>query len=132
MFDVYALCAKVLPRTYYVDQTNGNDSNSGLQQDAAFKTIAKINGLTLLPNDVVLFNRGASWQEQLTVISSGTDGSLITFAAYGTGASPVIGTVDPNGRNYITFIDIEYGFYLIDSNNDTLLDSDGNYLQVAA
>lgn len=132
MFAVYAQSAKVLPRTYYIDQTNGSDLNSGLQQDAAFKTVAKINGLTLLPNDLVLFKRGEVWQEQLTVPSSGSEGSPITITAYETGVSPVIGSVDTGVQNYLTIIDLEYGFYLIDSNSDTLLDSAGDYLQVAA
>ena len=33
--------------TYYVDATNGNNSNNGLSMSSAWKTIAKVNASTL-------------------------------------------------------------------------------------
>ena len=76
--------------TYYVDATNGNDSNDGLALSTAWKTIAKVNASNFQPGDFILFKRGEIWREQLTVPSSGTSGHPITFGAYGTGNNPVI------------------------------------------
>ena len=70
--------------TYYVDP-NGLDSNNGTSPATAWKTIAKVSGFSFASGDSVLFLRGASWAEQLTVSSDG-----VTFAAYGSGANPII------------------------------------------
>jgi len=81
---------------YYVDQTDGNDSWDGLAPEyvsgtnGPWKTIAQVNGSSFLAGDTILFQCGETWREQLTVPSSGSDGSPITFGAYGTGAKPKI------------------------------------------
>jgi parallel beta-helix repeat protein len=80
--------------TYYVDATNGKDSNNGLSQSTAWKTIAKVNNSKFNPGDQILFNRGQTWREKLTVPSSGSPGSPIIFGAYGTGAKPIISGAD--------------------------------------
>jgi parallel beta-helix repeat protein len=85
--------------TYYVDATAGNDNYHGTTIDAPWKTIAKVNGRTFQPGDSVLFKRGCTWREQLTVPSSGTEGNPITFGAYGTGDKPVISGADIVGSN---------------------------------
>jgi hypothetical protein len=82
---------------YYVDATNGLDVASGLSPSTAWKTIAKVNQKTFAPGDQILFNRGCTWRELLTVPSSGTPGHPITFGAYGSGANPII-----TGSNLIT------------------------------
>ena len=76
--------------TYYVDATNGNDSNNGLSESTVWKTIAKVNASSFNPGDQILFRRGQTWREQLTVPSSGSAGNPITFGAYGSGAKPII------------------------------------------
>jgi hypothetical protein len=59
--------------------------------DSVFKTIADINAFAALqPDDQVLFRKGETWREQLTVPASGTDGHPITFGAYGDGDGPKI------------------------------------------
>jgi hypothetical protein len=50
----------------YVDQTSGNDNNSGKTPAAAWKTIAKVNAATLTPYQQVGFKRGETWRETLT------------------------------------------------------------------
>ena len=82
---------------YYVDATNGNNSNNGLSMSSAWKTIAKVNASTFYPGDQILFNKGDTWREQLTVPSSGSSGNPITIGAYGSGALPVI-----NGANLLS------------------------------
>jgi hypothetical protein len=68
-----------------------------LQQPRPGGTIAKINSSTFLPGDFILFRRGDTWREQLTIPSSGTASSPITISAYGSGAKPIF-----NGADVIT------------------------------
>ncbi|MEA5112592.1 MAG: right-handed parallel beta-helix repeat-containing protein [Geobacteraceae bacterium] len=86
--------AKSLAQTYYVDATDGNDSNSGFSSSRSWKTISKVNGSKFQPGDFILFRRGCVWREMLIVPSSGTAGNTITFGAYGLGAKPVISGAD--------------------------------------
>jgi hypothetical protein len=79
---------------YYVDATNGSDSKSGSSESAPWKTIAKVNTSRFNPGDQILFRRGATWREQLTVPSSGSAGNVITFGAYGSGEKPIITAAD--------------------------------------
>lgn len=79
--------------TYYVSST-GSDSASGLTPATAWQTIAKVNGTTLTPGQSVGFQRGGTWRETLTPGQSGSAGSPITFAAYGSGAKPIINAAD--------------------------------------
>lgn len=78
--------------TYYFDATNGNDSNTGLSPEQAYKTIAKYNSYVRAINtagDSILFKRGESFGgENLIIAGTGTAGSPITFGAYGDSAIP--------------------------------------------
>jgi len=76
--------------TYYIDATNGNDTNNGLSSTIAWRTIAKINSQTFSPGDQILFKRGETWRETLTIPSSGAAGNPIVFGAYGAGNRPRI------------------------------------------
>jgi len=82
--------------TYYV-KNGGSDAASGLSDALAWETIAKVNGSSFSPGDSILFKKGSTWREQLTVPSSGSDGLPITFGAYGSGAHPIL-----DGSNLIT------------------------------
>jgi hypothetical protein len=46
--------------TYYVDATNGNNSNNGLSMSSAWKTIAKVNASNFNPGDQILFE----WEKE--------------------------------------------------------------------
>lgn len=83
---------------YYVDATGGLDGNLGTSAGAAWQTISKVNGTVLAPGDNVYFKRGETWNEQLNITTSGTEGSLITFGAYDSGNVPVIDA--QNTRSY--------------------------------
>jgi parallel beta-helix repeat protein len=76
--------------TYYVDATNGNDSNKGLSEVTPWQTIAKVNASRFYTGDQILFKKGEIWREQLVVPSSGSSGNPITFGAYGSGDKPII------------------------------------------
>lgn len=67
--------------TYYVSLSEGDDNNDG--RNAPFRTIAKVNSLSLQPGDKVLFKCGDIWQgEQLIISQSGSENSPITFGSY--------------------------------------------------
>ena len=72
---------------YYVSPS-GNDTNDGLSQGSAWRTVAKVNGAALNPGDAVLFQRGGQWHESLVAPSSGAAGNPITVADNGSGATP--------------------------------------------
>ena len=78
---------------YYVKST-GNDSNTGLSDAQAWKTITKVNTVwaagTFAPGDNIYFRRGDTFYGTLIVSESGTSGNVITIGAYGTGNNPVL------------------------------------------
>ena len=82
--------------TYYVSVADGDDSYDGTEQThttgvtGPWKTIAKVNAASFSAGDSILFKRGETWHETLTVPSSGSAGNVITFGAYGTWNSPDI------------------------------------------
>jgi len=80
--------------TYYVDCTASGDQGAGTSTTTAWKTISRVNVSSFSPGDSILFKRGCTWREQLTVPSSGAAGQPITFGAYGSGAKPVFSGSD--------------------------------------
>jgi hypothetical protein len=100
---ILAICLVLLAlpawgATYYVDCNADGDAGAGTGTGAAvaWKTIAKVNASSFSAGDSILFNKGCTWREKLTVPSSGSAGSPITFGAYGSGAKPVISGADIN------------------------------------
>ena len=88
--------------TYYVDATDGDDTRAGTSEGTAWKTIGKVNSSAFLPGDSVVFKRGETWSgTTLTVPSSGSHGSPITFGAYGSGALPVLTANDAVQRGIL-------------------------------
>ncbi len=86
---------------YYVNtlaDAGGDGTTSATTgEHCAWDTIADVNAASFSAGDSILFNKGCTWREQLTVPSSGSVGSPITFGAYGTGANPII-----NGADLVT------------------------------
>lgn len=74
---------------YYIANT-GSDADNGLSIGHEWKTINKVNTSTFSAGDRILLNCGDTWREQLTIPSSGTSGSYITFGSYGSGNKPRI------------------------------------------
>jgi hypothetical protein len=71
--------------TYYVDGTNGKDTNNGTTATTAFKTIAKSLEL-IAAGDTVLIRKGLYREGiNLTNGASGTATKPITFGSYGDG-----------------------------------------------
>ena len=82
------------PIIYYVN-TAADAGGDGTTQEltgehCAFKTIAQVNAASPAAGDSILFNKGNTWREQLDVPTSGSEGSPITFGAYGEGVDPKV------------------------------------------
>jgi hypothetical protein len=71
---------------YYV-KNNGNDSNSGLSDDLAWKTIQKVNTFSFSDGDSICFKRGHIFSDS-KLKSPGKNN--ITFMDYGEGNKPLI------------------------------------------
>ncbi len=83
-----------MPTTYYVD-TAADAGGDGTTQEltganCAFKTIAQVNAGSFAAGDSMLFKKGCTWREQLTIPTAGSAGNPITYGSYGSGASPKI------------------------------------------
>ncbi len=70
--------------TYYFSNA-GSDTNSGLSASLPWKSISKLNSVTLTAGDNLLFNRGDVFYGQIL-----PQRSTINYGAYGTGSNPVI------------------------------------------
>lgn len=80
---------------YYVDTASagGDGTTTAIAgANAAFATIAAMQAKAggYAAGDSILFRRGCTWREQLTVPSSGSAGNPISFGAYGSGEDPIL------------------------------------------
>lgn len=96
----------VYATTYYVDSditdtnvgsampdfTTYDHTNftTGSGTDSVYKTVADINAGSFSSDDQILFRKGLTWREQLTIPSSGTTGHPILFGSFGSGSKPKI------------------------------------------
>lgn len=77
--------------TYYVANSNGNDSNSGTSITAPWKTMSKVSTASnsMVPGDVVILLDGETWTASSIVVgASGSNGNPITFRRSYTGSTP--------------------------------------------
>ena len=81
----------IFATNYYISN-RGNDKNSGIATELAWRTISQLNASFLLiqPGDSILFKRGEIFYGTITVTASGRQGNPIVFSAYGKGSDPVI------------------------------------------
>ncbi len=80
----------IVGNEFFVDAINGNDANDGRSENSAWKTLSKVNGITFVPGNRVLFKAGCQWNGQLEIHSSGIPGAPIVYTRYGTGPKPQI------------------------------------------
>lgn len=80
--------------TFYISQTAGNDSDSGLSEDQPWQTFANLDAMRLLPGDQILLKRGDVWDEDMRLWGKGQAGSPIELSVYGTGDKPRIRRTD--------------------------------------
>lgn len=76
-------------KAYYISP-GGNDDNTGLTKNTAWKTLTRINRETFQPGDAILLESGGVWNGQLRPLGSGERGKRITVSCYGKGNKPVI------------------------------------------
>ncbi len=69
--------------TYYVDSENGNDDNSGLTPDSAWKTLAKASEKTYSAGNEILFKAGGIYTGSFVAKGNGTADVPITVSSYG-------------------------------------------------
>lgn len=69
--------------TYYLS-SSGSDLNNGLSSSTPWKTINKLNSITLNSGDYVLFKRGDTFKGTINGKKN------VTFGAHGSGAKPII------------------------------------------
>lgn len=74
---------------YYIDSENGNDTNDGLSQTNAWKSLNKVNSSFFKPGSKLLFKAGGTWIGQLSPLGSGASGNPIVIDQYGTGSKPL-------------------------------------------
>lgn len=95
---------------YYVDCTNGSDSNSGMSSTSAWKSLRKANNIPLTAGSSLLLKKGCTWQEPLIISSNGTSSNNIFIGSYGDGDIPVIQSTSFNAvtikGSYITIQDL--------------------------
>lgn len=87
----------VTKATNYYFSTSGNDSALVSSVTNPFKTISKLNLLTLAPGDTIFFKCGDTLRGQINLNYSGSNIQPIVFASYGTGNKPII-----SGSDYIS------------------------------
>ena len=86
---------------YYVDATNGDDSNEGTSPSTAWQTLSKVSGSSFSPGDSILFKRGETFRGQVSIPGSGTVNHPITYSVYGTGNKPLfLGSVKTKYTKY--------------------------------
>lgn len=79
--------------TYYVDSKQGDDSNNGLTEATAWKTIGKVSTSQnmLQPGDVISFKKDQTFYGRVYFDGlNGTDNNPITFTSYGEGPKSIL------------------------------------------
>jgi hypothetical protein len=81
---------------HFVDELNGNDTNSGTDVSSPWRTLQRVSASTFEPGDRILFKRGTSYSGCVTIEGDGSQSAPITISAYGTGDAPRFTNPDPN------------------------------------
>jgi len=83
-------CNSVFATNYFVKNA-GNDSNNGLSDATAWRTIDKVNTVRFTSGDSIFFNRGDTFYGKIYAgYLTGTSASRIIYTSYGTGNNPII------------------------------------------
>ena len=86
-------------QTFFVDSDGGIDTNDGLSEQSAWKTLSRIPIERIIPGTTILLRSGGFWNEKLKIAASGTVSAPIVIGSYGSGSSPVLsGARDVTGQ----------------------------------
>lgn len=93
--------------TYYIDSVGGDDTNTGLSENNAWKTINH-GEWVFVPGTKVLFKRGGVYDVEVTMTVSGTRENPIVISSYGDADEdkPVLRTANHN--EVFDFVDCDY------------------------
>lgn len=99
--------------SYYIDQINGNDSNSGHTPEEAWKSLVNIENIIFQAGDSLLFKSGCEWTATFSPLGSGLPGKPIVIGKYGGEVRPVINggglatnTISLNNQHHIELRDL--------------------------
>ncbi|MEI7801738.1 MAG: right-handed parallel beta-helix repeat-containing protein [Bacteroidota bacterium] len=76
--------------TYYLSSSTGDDTSSGTNSVAPWKSLNHLNTVTLFPGDSVLLKAGDTFFGTIILNNSGVFNNPIYFGKYGIGVIPVI------------------------------------------
>jgi hypothetical protein len=113
---------------FYVDASQGDDANSGMATNQAWKSIQRANLKLLKPGDKLLFRAGQSWNGTLSPQGSGSEGLPIEIGSYGEGSRPAIhgqGAVSAillDNMEYVVLRDLEVTNYSATEENGMKID----------
>ena len=74
---------------YYVDNIDGDNTNSGKDTSSAWKSLDKVESAKLSAGDSVFLRRGSTWTDSLRIQYSGTAQSPIVITCYCPAPSPL-------------------------------------------
>ena len=75
---------------YHVDSDTGDDANTGLTPEQAWKSLAPVNAHNFQPGDQILLKSGTAYAGELAPKGSGSPTAKILIATYGDGPNPRI------------------------------------------
>jgi len=98
-FSIFSVSAS----NYFISSSKGLDSNSGLDEENPWKTLAKLQkeSIKFKPGDIIYFKSGDVWKE--TLILSKIIGEIknpIVLKSYGSGARPKFSVVKEQKLNF--------------------------------
>ncbi len=104
-----SVCASAIDAapTYYIDSVGGNDANTGLSENSAWKTINHGEWI-FIPGTKVLFKRGGVYDVEVTLTVAGTKENPIVISSYGdeNEDKPILRTASHN--EVFDFVDCDY------------------------
>ena len=74
---------QVTTTNYYFDSVNGDDANNGTSVRTPFKSLAKLQSLTLKGGDSILLKSGAVFTEKLLLSCCGEENNPVVLGKYG-------------------------------------------------
>jgi len=129
LLSVYTLCGcgenkrasagKQESATYFVDSENGNDGNTGLTPDKAWRSLEKAGSMKYLPGDSIRFKRGSAFTGTLLINNSGNEEHYITLTDYGDSNLPAPSFTnplfDPEKNNFGNCVRLKGSFILLEN-----------------
>lgn len=99
---------------YYLDATSGNDNNVGSSPEKAWRSLERLNKVSLKAGDKILLKRDEIFNGKMEISGQGTPQERIYVGAYGNGPKPCITAPDSSiyavlikNSDYVTLENLE-------------------------